>query len=181
MRARFVTDRLWPVLLALAVLLAGTAALEVVAKRRTARALVVTIRASDVSTGSDDEGSDSDEGPTLDESPALDADHARARLLARRGDRAEALQLFARLVEAHPDLAALHSEVGYWLLVAGKPEQALVELEAAARLAPRDARAALNLGVARVRTGDSAGAEREYRRALTLRSPYGAAVSGDAS
>jgi tetratricopeptide (TPR) repeat protein len=175
MKPRFVTDRLWPVLLALVGLLAGASSLEAVAARRTARARVVVIRATDAPGVADDEPSDADEGPSLDEAPPLDAEHGRARLLARRGERTDALEILRRLAAAHPELASIHAELGYWLLVARKPEQALVELETASRLGPRDARSALNLGVARVRTGDTAGAEREYRRALALRPQYGAA------
>ena len=55
---------------------------------------------------------------------------------------------------------------GLILLRLGRPAEAVASLEAACRRAPRDPEARLNLGRALERSGDAAGALREYRNAL---------------
>lgn len=175
---RLTVDRLWPVLSVLIVLLAGAIALEVVARGRPGTEIVIAVHrgpAGSVGGDEDDPGAEGDEGAALEEAPALDARHAEARLHARRGELDEALALYERLRGDHPSNAALLAEHGYWLLVARKPERALPILARAAELRPGDTRIALNLGAARSRTGDAAGAEREYRRALAVRPAFGAA------
>lgn len=175
---RLVVDRLWPVLGVLVVLLVGASALEVIARERSGTDIVIEVHrdSAGASSGDDDDAAgEGEEGPTLDEVAPLDARHAEARLHARRGELEEALTLYERVVLEHPSDASVHAEQGYWLLVARKPEQALPALVRAAELRPTDTRIALNLGAARSRTGDTAGAEREYRRALARRPGFGAA------
>lgn len=171
---RVVADRLWPVLLALVLLLTGALILEIVASDREADPVVILIdEASAVMVG-DDEGEGGDTGAP-DSEAAVDQDHTRARLAARRGELAEALALFQAVATAHPDTGRVHAELGYWLLAADRERDALEALTRAAALQPDSAWVALNLGLVHGRLGDDAAAEREYRRALALRSDYGPA------
>ncbi len=65
-------------------------------------------------------------------------------------------------------LAIFQSNRGTEMLAAGRLQEAMARLELATRLDPDLAAAWVNLGVARRRTGDLAGAEDAYRRALDL-------------
>jgi tetratricopeptide (TPR) repeat protein len=172
--SRVVADRLWPVLLALVLLLTGALTLEIVASGREADPVVVVIDEASAVMVSDDEGEGSDTGAPDAETP-VDQDHARARLAARRGELTEALSLFEAVASAHPETGRVHAERGYWLLAADREREALEALARAAALHPDSAWVALNLGLAHGRLRDEAAAEREYRRALARRPDYGAA------
>jgi tetratricopeptide (TPR) repeat protein len=171
-----VFDRLWPVLAALGLLLSGAVLLEVAAADRAAGGLVVEISGQASGPVSDDDAAaDGEAREAPHESAAVDGDHAKARLLARRGEQDEALTLYRQVASAHPDAAAVHAELGYWLLAAGDAAGAQAALERAATLAPTDAWTTLDLGIAVSRQGDLARAESLYRRSLALRPGYGAA------
>jgi len=170
---RLVVDRLWPMLLALGLLLVGALALEGYAGRRGNDPLRIAIIADASGVGEDDEGG-GEPGDAAPEEPAVSELHARARREARRAQYDAALPLYEKALAANPGSAAIAGELGALLLAAGEPERALQHLEVADQLAPGP-QAALRLGQARARLGDAAGAEREYRRALALRPGYGAA------
>lgn len=167
------THKLWPVLVVLVLLVAGAAVVEAYAEHRGAEVMLVRITGGQVAFG-DDETQDDDDAAPDDASPLSDA-HARARLAARRGELDSALATFSQEVARHPAAARLRAERGYWLLVARRADEARADLERAHELEPADPRIALNLGVARRRTGDLAGAEAAFRRALELRPAYGGA------
>jgi tetratricopeptide (TPR) repeat protein len=169
------SSRLWPVLGVLVLLIGVAAALEVLARGRDAATLVVAIRTDSPAGLPDDDGDGIQADDATGALAPLDDNHARARVLARRGQLVEAIALFEQVASSHPDNAALRAEIGYWMLSAGSAEQARVELERAARMLPEDPHIALNLGIAAARLADDAGAEREYRRALGLRPAFGAA------
>ena len=160
-------DRVWPVLGVLLGLLAGATTLEVVAARTEPPPLVVEIGQS----GTDDDGED-DDTAVLSETPALNGAHARARALALRGQREQAVELFARVVEQFPQDASLHAEYGFWLLRTQHPKQAQAQLDLATKLQPKDPRIAFKQGLVLARLGDEKGAEAAYRRALSLHSAY---------
>jgi tetratricopeptide (TPR) repeat protein len=165
---RLVVDRLWPMLLGLAALLAGAIALEGYAARRGNEPLRIAITDPGAGMSDDDEGA---AGAAPEGAPASEA-HAGARRAARRAQYDAAIPLYERALAQAPGSAAVEGEFGALLLAAGEPERALPHLVRADALAP-SAQSALQLGVARRRLGDDAGAERELRRALALRPSYG--------
>jgi len=65
-----------------------------------------------------------------------------------RGDAGGALTCFQRAVEWDPNSAPFHEALAVGLSLAGKPESAVVELQAACRLAPGDAEYQFKLGLA---------------------------------
>jgi len=169
-------DRLWPMLCVLGLLLAGAVTLEKMGRSRSGNPIRVTIDSNDSTfTDADDERSDNESRPTPLQTPPIDQQHADARTAARRGDLVNAVDLFRNTVSTHPDEAKPHEELGFWLLLSGKPTEALAELHRAALLDPKDAGVALNLGVSLSRVGELANAEIELRRALALRPGYGSA------
>lgn len=170
--SRLVVDRLWPMLLGLAFLLAGALALQGYAGRRGNAAVRIVIQ--DGAALADEEGGETSPGAEGGDGPPRSERHAQARLLARRAELAEALPLLEQEVAAHPEDAGLAGEYGGWLAAAGRPEQALPWLTRADALRP-SAQRALDLGALRLRLGDRAGAEADLRRALALRPGLNAA------
>jgi len=161
---RLVLARLWPVLAALALLIAGALVLQAYAAQRGNDRIAIAIAAGDAAAG-DDDGVDA--ADAADGAP-VSPDHARARLAARRAQPAEAIPLYEKVLAAAPSSAVARGELGVVLLRKGDVAGALPHLEAADRLRETP-RSALQLGLARGRAGDAAGAERELRRALALR------------
>ena len=158
-------DRVWPVLGVLVGLLTGATALEFMASRMEAPPLVVQIGETGAALAEEEE---EDDTAVLSDTPALNETHARARAMALRGERQQAVELFAKVVQGAPKDAALHAEYGFWLLRADQSEKARTELELAAKLEPNDPRTAFKRGLVLARLGDRSGAEGEYRRALAL-------------
>jgi tetratricopeptide (TPR) repeat protein len=158
-------DRLWPVLGVLVGLISGAVGLEIVASHAEPTPLVVQIGENAMELSDDDEGDESD---VMSEAPALNENHARARSLALRGEREEAVALFAQVVAELPEDAALRAEFGFWLLRTDAPERARAELDRASELQPKDPRVAFKRGLVLARLGDRSAAEREYERALSL-------------
>jgi len=171
---RLVLSRLWPMLAVLALLVAGALAIEGYAARRGNDVVAVAIAAADAdAAGADDEETAATEAGPAD--PPLSPEHERARLAARRALHAEAIPMYERLVAAHPGSAPVRAELGALLLRDGQAARALPLLADADRLRPT-AQSALQLGLARARAGDAAGAEQDLRRALALRPGLSAAA-----
>jgi tetratricopeptide (TPR) repeat protein len=171
---RLVLDRLWPVLTVLAALIVGAVLLQEFAKRRGNDTIHVVIQNERQLPPDDEEaaGVGGDEGEPVG-SPLSEL-HARARKAARRGHPEEALPLFQEALNEHPDSPELQGELGYWLMIAKQPERALGFLERADQLRPT-AQSAMRLGNVRRDLDDDAGAERDFRRALSLRPSFTAA------
>lgn len=172
---RLVLDRLWPVLIALAVLVLGALALQEFARRRGNQTIRVVIQNERLLPSDEEDAAGAaagDDGERL--GAPLSELHAQARTAARRGHVKEALPLFEQALKEHPDSAELLGELGYWLMISRRPERALPLLERADQLRP-SAQSAMRLGNVRRDLDDYAGAEREYRRALALRPSHVAA------
>ncbi|MGB8933361.1 MAG: tetratricopeptide repeat protein, partial [Anaeromyxobacteraceae bacterium] len=168
--SRLVLDRLWPMLTVMAVLIVGAQFLQEYAKRRGNETIRVDIQNEQQFPDDDEAGPGAGEGADPVGSP-ISALQAQARKAARRGHADEAVPLYQRALAEHPDSPELLGELGYRLLLAKKPEQALPYLEKADQLRPT-ARSAMRLGNARRDLDDDAGAERDFRRALALRPSY---------
>lgn len=176
---RLVVDRLWPLLAGLAALLTGALALQVWAGHRGNATVHIAIQ-DGAPAGEDDAAEPApapEAGPGAraggDASPRSER-HARARLLARRAQLAEALPLLEAEAKANPKDAGLAGEYGGWLAAAGRLDDALPWLAEADRLEPT-AQRAFELGALRARLGDRAGAEGDLRRALARRPGHQAA------
>lgn len=166
-------SRLWPVLVALTMLVGGAVVLEqAVAGGHVTRVVRITATAAD---DGDDDG-DAEGGAGFAKTAPVDDGHAAARGLARRGEVAKAIASYREALLRHPDAVALHAELGFWLLTSGDAVGARAALERAAALDARDPWIQLNLGIAWSRAGKLADAERSYRAALTLRPGFGAAA-----
>lgn len=164
---RLVLDRLWPMLTAMAVLIFGAILLQEYAQRRGNDTVRIVIQDEQTAASDDDEAVTAGDGDGSDGHQPLSDLHAKARVAARRGLLAEAIPLFEKAAAAHPDSPDVLGETGYWLTVADQPQKALPFLEKADRLRAT-AQSALRLGNVRRKLDDVAGAEREYRRALSL-------------
>jgi tetratricopeptide (TPR) repeat protein len=155
-------------LLVLAALVAGAIVLEGYAARRGNEPLRIAIADAGAGMSDEDEGT-ADAGP--EGAPVSEA-HARARRAARRAQYDVAIPLYEKALAQAPASAVLEGELGALLLAAGEPARALPHLERADALAPSP-QSALQLGLARRRLDDHAGAERDLRRALALRPSSG--------
>lgn len=165
---RLVLDRLWPMLLGLAVLLAGALLLEGYVQRRANDPLLIAIADERIAPGDDDAA---DAGAALEggnEGPPLSEAHAQARALARRAEYAKALPLFQATLAANPDSPALLAEYGGCLASSGALDRAREVLRRADGIRPTFA-TALRLGQVQSKLGDPAAAEKDLRRALVLR------------
>ncbi len=157
-----VHHRLWPLLTAFVLLLAGALLLESFAERRGKEPLVIAVR-GEVDSGDTAQPSTSAEAP-----PEV----LRAREMARRGEVEAARQLLSSVLASRPEDPAVHAELGFWALADGDTKQAVQHLERAHAAAPHEAWIAYNLGVARDRLEDRAGAKLAYRAALAAREEY---------
>jgi tetratricopeptide (TPR) repeat protein len=170
---RLVLDRLWPMLLVMAVLIVGAAVLQAYAKARGNQTIRIVIQNEGADGGEEDDAAGGDDAGAGAGAPLSEL-HQKARLTARRGLVDEALPLYEKVLAEHPDAPDLLGEVGFWLTVADEGARALPLLEKADGIAP-SGRTALRLGNARRALGDDAGAEREYRRSLSLQPSLGPA------
>ncbi len=96
--------------------------------------------------------------------------YRKGDILARKGAFKEALQFLAPAVELWPDEAAYRSALGWALYKQGKsePKPAREHLEAAVKLAPKDAVAHYRLGVVLRALDEKDGADRAFARAKQL-------------
>ncbi|MFY9550998.1 MAG: sulfatase-like hydrolase/transferase [Thermoanaerobaculia bacterium] len=88
--------------------------------------------------------------------------------LADSGRSAEALPIFARVLEIDPSNAVAFQNTGIALLKLDRVDEARKNLEAALRLGKRHARAWNALGVARMRLGDPKNAIEAWQRCLEI-------------
>jgi Flp pilus assembly protein TadD len=84
------------------------------------------------------------------------------------GDIAESIRHCQKAIEADPENAAAHNDLGVLYLEAGKQENAVTEFRRAIALQPRMASAYLNLAFAQLALGQAGEAEISARRCLTL-------------
>src|SRR5690606_36876994 len=98
-------------------------------------------------------------------------------LLAEGGDVDAAIVRFLQAIEATPDYPDALNNLGYALLLSGRPEEARPLYERALALQPDFPEALNNLGLLLGRAGDLTSAERYFRAALTHRAAYGDAAN----
>lgn len=155
-------SRLWPVVSAFVLLLAGAIGIEVTAKDHRAQAHEIRItQSSDASESADEE--------LWFVSEPIDEAHASARRWARRGEYDQALRVLERLTAERPDDDNLVAEYGHCLRRAGRYEPARQVIEAALLRNPDGA--TLHLDLARVlqQVGENDLALTHFQRALELR------------
>ena len=160
--------KLWPLVVALGLLLAGTVAAEVVASNSKGRVLTWEISGYEGAVAGDEEGGgESDEAWFL--SAPRNQEHAAARTFARRGDYDEAIAAFAKVIAAFSEDAKLWAEYGHWLRRADHQGDAKEALDRALELSPEAASVHLDLALLARRGGNRAEALREFEEALRLR------------
>lgn len=111
------------------------------------------------------------------ETPAAIDEHAqaasrRARALLEQGRPHEAARAFSEALEAAPDSATDHFELGKLLLSIGRLPEALGHLQRASALCPDWADALNSLGIALSEAGLHRDAEQAFRRAVALRPEF---------
>lgn len=95
---------------------------------------------------------------------AADAFHGMARNAVARGDRDQALVLMRQARDARPTDAEIRNDLGYLLILEGKPKPAREELLTALELGGTGRRAASNLVMLMMQEGRVVEAERLARR-----------------
>ena len=98
--------------------------------------------------------------------PSSDALASLAEIYVRGRRFPEAEEYLRKLVAAHPDKAAAHFQLGRTLEAEGKHDDAIAELEAAAKLAPQDEAVQRGLAEAYSNAGRQDRAEGAYRKLL---------------
>jgi tetratricopeptide (TPR) repeat protein len=93
---------------------------------------------------------------------------ATARTAATAGRRAEARAAYTRAIEATPDSAFLHRELGALERQDGNADAAIMHLRRAAELDPADAVSLVQIGEILEQRQDYAAAEATYRRAQAI-------------
>jgi tetratricopeptide (TPR) repeat protein len=108
-------------------------------------------------------------------SPAVqqDFDHALDALTA--GHSEEAARGFLALTQSHAELGGPHANLGIIYRQAGKPAEAVAELEQAVQLNPQQPVYQNQLGIAYRQQGQFTKAREAYERAITLDPSYPAA------
>jgi Flp pilus assembly protein TadD len=101
-------------------------------------------------------------------------DDARRLLAAGRAEDAE--RAFRAIATANPDLGGPHANLGLIYRQAGKPAEAVAELELAVRANPKQPVYFNQLGIAYRQAGQFAKARGAYERALELDPAYAAAM-----
>ncbi len=81
----------------------------------------------------------------------------------------DSLTILTDATVQYPGAATSHHNLGYALLRAGRPQEAIAELAEAVRLAPDSAEAHANLGAALAQTGEREAAAAQLRQALAIR------------
>lgn len=163
------TARLWPMLSAIVLFLAGTAALEVVAHNTEGRLLTWQISGNEVAVDGDGQDTDDESDESWEAAEATGPAHADARLLARRGEYEQALVRFKEALAAAPESAALLAEYGHWLRRAGRGAEAEQALEQALARDPQAAPAHLDRALLARARGDRKAALTAFEEAMRLR------------
>jgi serine/threonine-protein kinase len=89
-------------------------------------------------------------------------------VLRQRGDLAGALRHASAAAERAPRSSQIRSRLAYSLCVLGRVDEALVELAEARRLRPSRHEPVINTGIAHAARGESAEAERWFRRGVAM-------------
>ncbi len=168
------TARLWPMLTAIVLLLAGTAALEVVAHNTEGRRLSWEIGGNEVAFDGDGQDTADESDESWEATEAINPAHADARLLARRGDYEQALIRFKEALAGVPESAALLAEYGHLLRRAGHGAEAETTLQRALALNPQVAAAHLDLALLARARGEHRASLAAFEEALRLRPMHGA-------
>ena len=92
--------------------------------------------------------------------------------LALRGQMAESSEVFLRVLELRPDYALAHRGLGDVLLALGDLPRAVIHLERAARLAPKEGAVVSSLARAYARMGQKDRARETAERAQTLKKSH---------
>ena len=158
------TQRMWPLLLGLGVLLSAALASEVIARNSEGEVITREITA-DENTWSED--NEQDAGQWYAAEPRNET-HESARTFARRGDYTEALKAFERTLADFSQDAALWAEYGHWLRRADRRDDAHAALERALGLDPERGDVYLDLALLAVADHDDAGAGVAFERSLAL-------------
>jgi Flp pilus assembly protein TadD len=110
------------------------------------------------------------ERPPVDPSAQRAFDDARRALRAGRIEQAE--RAFRALVKSHPELGGPHANLGLIYGQAGKLNEAVAELEEAARVSPQQPLYFNHLGIAYRQQGQFAKAREAYEKAIELAPEY---------
>ncbi len=159
------TQRMWPLLLGLGVLLSAALASEVVARNSEGEVIAREITADENAWS--DEG-EQDSGQWYAAEPRNES-HESARTYARRGDYAEALKAFEVTLSSFPEDPALWAEYGHWLRRADRKAEASAALERSLSLDPKRGDVYLDLALLAVANDDDAAARVAFERSLELR------------
>lgn len=153
--------RLWPVASVLAVLLMGSASVELLAKYREpqTRSIVIS-RGQEVVDADDVELTQELLGAPIN------AEHERARQLQRRGDLDQALTLLEQLSTRHPEHESLRAEQAHALLRTDRPDAALSLLDSLSPTFARRSEILFERGLCLERLGRNGKAEQTLREAL---------------
>jgi tetratricopeptide (TPR) repeat protein len=157
------TKSLWPLTTVLVMMILGAMALEVAARDRGTKTLVIRI---DESVSDETDESEDD----WNQQAPINADHARARILAQRGDFAAALAVTKELVIADTTgNAGLNAEYGHLLRRAGELTDARRVLDAAIQATPTNAAVLVDLALIDSAQNHDKAAEEHLARALKIR------------
>jgi len=159
-----------PVFIALVALLVFVQVLHIQVIDRESSPVVVRVPEQPPPAGLFGDGIPADDGAeAVEPDPGAGAGplHEEARRLARQGERVEALERLDRSLasEGSRDSVRLQ-ERAILLLKLGRPAEAIEDILEAGRRGGGSPSLYYNLGLARARTGDAAGAEAAYREAL---------------
>ena len=106
---------------------------------------------------------------------AAQAEYAEGLAAYRRGQFAQAVACFGRVVEARHDDADAHNNLGLSYLAAGSSEEAIDEFVLALHFRPGFAQAFYNLALGELARGNYGDALRALEQALTVKADYAAA------
>lgn len=160
------SDRLWPVLVGIAALLAGAIVLEWVAANREARYDTITVADS---VGAEEEDPDELADQSWQAATPISSQHARARQLLRRGELDEALAQYRQVTQAPDAPVTLLTEYAYALRRADHCEEAAEVAALAVQRAPNDGAVNLSYALTQRCVDNVEAARAAFERALELR------------
>ncbi len=157
------TKSLWPLTTVLVMMILGAMVLEVAARDSGTKTRIIRI---DESVSDETDESEDD----WNRQPPINADHARARILAQRGDFAAALAVTQKLVTADTsNNAGLNAEYGHLLRRAGELTEAKKILDAAIQATPTNAAILVDLALIDSAQNHDKSAEEHLTQALKIR------------